>query len=673
MSHPPGRNAAMAAATFCVAFGYLYAFHRLGWFMEDEGVLYYHYLRVYQGKVPYRDFFTGYGPLGYYLHAWAFALFGVSINAIRVLTAVVNATTATGLYLVARRLTSPAFALIPPALFLAMQPGDIAVMVFHNSPYPSWYALGCTVWGTWCVLRCLEAESERQRLTWLVAAGVFGGLTFLLKQNSGTFLLWGITGFLASSPFPRAGDRRAEPLLARILRVAYLAAIPLATVLLVRSYLGTATVLAFVLPVAALALLGARRAFNGDAWRGLARRLLAVSAGVAAAVAPWVLYFAWLMGLWPFLRAILFLGTDVEHNLYVRFPPPEPMTALVLSPLILWGVVAWLAQRRAVAAGTARLGWVLALTAVLFGSVVAWQAQVIGALLQFHYNLWQIYSFTSDGLDNLAAYLAVLVLLASVVVVWRGTRRTALLCVLWIAACSFTLYYPRMDYAHLVGAVPLVYVAATGLLELMRRSVVQGLADGNGRSVRIVFNVVCGLAVSFVVATKSAPKVYSRAMVARTEHGVTLTATPTEALTLERANLYFPIYLERQRQHLAAFRDLIQYIRETTGESEPLFAFPALSMVYFLSGRDNPTRHDYFLGDNVSFSEQLEVIRTLEQQRVRTVVRANVPTDYFVAKGRDFTRLISEYLDERYYLDRRIGPYDVLRRYDAHSQAGDHP
>ena len=67
------RDAVAAAAVFAAGFIYLYLFRELGWFMEDEGVLYYHYLRVYQGLVPYRDFFTGYAPLIYYVHAAAFS------------------------------------------------------------------------------------------------------------------------------------------------------------------------------------------------------------------------------------------------------------------------------------------------------------------------------------------------------------------------------------------------------------------------------------------------------------------------------------------------------------------------------------------------------------------------------------------------------------------------
>jgi hypothetical protein len=33
-------------------------------------------------------------------------------------------------------------------------------------------------------------------------------------------------------------------------------------------------------------------------------------------------------------------------------------------------------------------------------------------------------------------------------------------------------------------------------------------------------------------------------------------------------------------------------------------------------------------------------------------------------KGKDYTRALSACLHRRYYLERRIGPYDVMRRYE---------
>lgn len=670
-------------AVFLAGFAYLYAFLRLGWFMEDEGVLYYQYLRVFHGQVPYRDFFTGYPPLVYYLHAWAFRLCGVSIQVLRVVMAIVNALTAAGLYAVTRRVAGRGAALIPPVLFLTMQPGDIAVMVFHNSPYPSWYAVTFAVLGTWALLRALEARSANAHAAWLVCTGVCGGLTLLSKQTAGIFFLWGATGFLASHPGSEGTSDAAEPLFGRALRIGYLALIPLAMVFLIKNFIVPATLTLFVAPLATLVIIGARRRFDAAACHMLMLRLICVAAGVALAVGPWLIYFAARMGIISFLGAIFFPGVDVDRNLYVPFPSPAPVMLLLLIPLAVWTVLAWdwLGHQHATGstapAVAMRRRWVVGSAALCIAAALVSQSRGVEHLLHFDYNLWQIYSATSDSIDNLAAYLCLLALAVGLAVAWRHGRGAlwdddpppeAFLCVLWGAECMMLLYYPRMDYAHLFEAVPLLYVVGIGLLGRFRSSVVH--AFGNTRTVTVGFNLACVLLIGFIAATKSAPKVYSRVMLARTANGFRLAPTPAEWLRFDRAQLYVPIYLARQRLQVEAFRELITHLQQTTPPGEPVFAFPALPMVYFLSGRDNPTRHDYFLGDNVSFREQMEVVRTLEQQQVPTVILHNDPTNYFVAKDRDFTRLIWDYVARAYYLDRRIGPYDVMRRYATRSNGG---
>ena len=666
----------VSSAVFLIGFGYFFLFRRLGWFMQDEGVLYYQYLRVYQGQLPYRDFFTGYPPLLYYVHALAFRLFGISINATRVLTAVVNALTAVGLYAVARRVTTRGLAVIPAALFLVMHPAATAVMIFHNSPYPLWYALGFTVWGTWALLRALEAGDRARVAAWLVAAGCFGGWTFLSKQNAGIFFLWGASGFLVSQTAVEGADPRPEPATAYVLRLLYLAIIPLAALVLIHSYLDVAAVAAFVLPAAGLAVLGGRRS-SAAAWRERVFRLLCLAAGVLLSVGPWLAYFAYQIGAVELLRRLFFIGASVDLNSYVAFPPPELPTLLILVPAILWALVAWGiggARQR-----TARLR-LLAVGAVLAACVaIIAQAAVIGRLLHFGYNLWQIYSAASNAVDNLAAWAAVAVLLGGVALVWRQASGggaegdpppQALLCVVWLAACSFMVYYPRMDYAHLVSAAPLVYVAGAGLLPRLRASLVVARGSGRERAAALGFGLACVAVIGFVVLLKTTPKIYSRVMLARAGSGISWVATPQVRLQFARGDLYFPYYLPHSRLYNQAFTDLIHYLDDTVPQGAPIFAFPALPMVYFISGHDNVTRQDYFFGDNVSFPEQLDVIRTLEQERVATVVLANDPTEYFVMKGRDFTRVLDAYLHRRYYLERRIGPYDVMRRFDGQASGG---
>lgn len=665
MNRRPGTGGVVIPLVlFLVSFGYYYAFRGFGWFPEDEGVLYYQYLRVYNGQIPYRDFFTGYSPLIYYVQAAVFAVFGISINATRVFMGAVNAATALGLYLVARRLARPALAWIPAALFVVMHPADAAVNVFHNSPYPSWHAVTFAVLGAWTLLRAGETATRGRRAFWLLATGVFGALSFLSKQNAGIFFLWGVSGYLASWPAPAADGVEAR--WQRALRCAYLAVLPLAAWAVVREYLDAATFVVFLLPVIVLALIGARQRFGPAAWRQLLCDAGSLAAGIALAVLPWVVFFGYAMGVGPFLRVLFFVGTDVSTNRYVAMPGLDVPSVLLLAPVLGAALlIGWRGWSRAVGR------WIAMLCAAGVLAIVGvglWQWPDVVKVLRFEYNLWQMYIAASTAVDVLFVYGTAVVLLVAVAVAWRDAARGAggaAFAVLWTAACSLLVYYPRMDIAHLVSAVPLGYAVGAGLLERLVQRVVPGGDAGAWPWIRRAALAAAVLGTVFVVLLKSAPRVYSQVRVVSTAAGPRVAATPQLRIRNDRVDIYMPIYLERNRLYHAAFMDLVEHLQETTAPDERIFTFPALPMVYFLSGRDNATGQDYFFGDNVGFAEQLDLIRTLEDERVRTVVMVNDPSDYFTMKGRDYTRLLTAYLGQQYYVDRRIGPYDVMRRHDV--------
>lgn len=669
---------------FLVGFAYYYEFRHLGWFMEDEGVLYYQYLRTHQGQLPYRDYFMGYSPLAYYLHAWIFDSFGVSIDVVRKFMAAVNALSAVGLFVVARRVVPIGYALIPSLLFLFMQPGDLGDVELHNAPYPFWYSIAFTIWGAWALLRFLEARGGWRDGIWLFATGVLGGLTLLTKQSAGIFFLWGASAFLASCPKRSGGTGEQGGAAPWSLRVGYLVLIPVSAVLVVKNFIGPASLALFVFPMTVLAMIGARRSSGAEEYRALATRLIWLSAGVALTCTPWVVYFAEEIGLGRFLSAIFWVGAEPDKNMFIPFPRPAIVTLLVLAPLTLWGLFGWYASRgRKNNRGNERTltgplhpwlrGAVLVGVGLVLGGLLT-QRAVIAGLLTREYRLGEIYLAASTGIDNLAAYLSIIVLGGALIMLWRhgsggeypdGRPLEKQFCLLWIAAALFLQYYPRMDSAHLVGAAPLLYVVGATLLPPLRDSLRLLPAAVSPRTARIGFHTICVLTLLFVVGVKSTPKAYSRFMFERTEEGLRIVPTPKEWLRFGRGNLYFPIYDEARRRSIQDFGELVNYIRSNSEESDSIFAFPAMPMIYFVSERDNPTRHDYFFGNNVRFREQIELIRTLDEKEVPMVVIVNDPAEYFLSKGRNYTRLVWAYLQRRYYLERRIGQYDVLRRFDT--------
>ncbi len=683
-------DALVAAGVFLLAFGYYYLFRRLGWFMQDEGVLYYQYLRTFEGQMPYRDFFTGYPPLIYYLHSLIFEHIGISITTIRSVMAVVNASTATALYLVSRRVAPRGAAVLPSLLFLVMQPGDITNMAFHNSPYPSWYALAFLTFASWALMRALEAQTPGRRSAWLLATGILGGLTFLSKQNAGIFILWGVSGFLASVPAREINTTRGEagePPLLRALRLGYLVLIPAVAVFLIAKFLSPLAISIFVAPAVVLSMLGARVAFSASAWRRMLRDLLTVGAGFAAAFLPWLLYFGSKVGAGVFLRELFLLGKNVDENLYVPFPSLGPLTLAVLGIAAVTLAAAMLRRRRAaregkrtlsLEAGDLRAGSIAAL-ALVAGAMLA-RTKVIADILGFRIGPGEIYLAMGGVLDDLVAYTAALVLWAALVVAWRQAKggeqegdphREAFQAVLWCAACAYILYFPRMDAAHLyVGAAPLIYVLGAALIPRARLHVARAFDGPARRRAALAFNVACVLIFAFFIGSRTMPKVYSLVSIRPGPQGLEFVRTEAEWLRLPRVEIFFPVYVEEQRDPIQEFARVVRYVRSHTRPDEPIFAFPAMPMIYFVSGRNNPTRQDYFFGNNVGFQDQLEVVRTLEKARVPLVVTVNNPNDYFVAKGKRYTRLIQDYIEDRSYLGRRIGHYDVMRRFGGTTVAG---
>jgi hypothetical protein len=736
---------------FCASFGYLYLFVRLGWFLQDEGYLYYQYLRAFRGQVPYRDFFTGYGPITLYLHAALFSLFGVSIGVARVFLAIVHSVSAVCLYAIGRRFTTRVLAAVPPLLFLTMQPGDISDMAFHNTPYPLWYAVALTVIGAWVMLRSLEAGSPARRLAWLVFAGFIGGTTLLTKQNSGVFFLWGVSGFLFSHPGEDRVSVQDEQRSARWLRLAYLALIPLATLYLIGGNINAVTLGFFVAPAATMALVGARQGFGPAAWWRLRLDVLSVGFGFLVAVVPWLVHLGALVGLDTFLRALFFVGVDPERSLYRPFPVPwiptwimlNVLLAAVLGYLVAWGARFDPGARMPAAPRRRAAAWVVALAALLPAAwLITTQQKNVRLIVNVQNNPWEVCTQGSTAIDNLAAYLIFLVLAAAIVRAWRHTSPAgrsgtdSFLSLLWITTCALAAYYPRMDAAHLVAAAPLAYVVAVALVPKRVSILAQMLtearhfsspallagedegegseqaADGAthrhpgvlqagplthtlsprqcgerdrmgalgteqslsrtdvalvGQFGRRILAAACVLLLGLAVGLKLAPKVYSRIMLARAEGHLHLAATPVENLRFDRADVYFPVYKSVHRLRVESFREMVQHVQNTIGTDEPFFVFPALAMAYFVSERDNPTRHDYFLGSNVRFDEQVEIIRILEQDRVELVVVPSDQNDYFLKSCRPYTRLLWAYLKQSYYLERRLDKYDVLRRYGTTS------
>jgi len=164
-------------ATFCVVVLLLQALS-MDYTLNnyDEGLILYGAVRVLHGALPYRDFWTMYGPGQFYAYAWLFKLFGVYAIWGRLFYMFVNVLTLGSVFYLASILTqhrrTAAFATFAVLVVLA----GVNDTAYSFPVYP---ALSLVMLATvWMVFRW-----HRERRTWLGAAGAAVGLAALFRHD----------------------------------------------------------------------------------------------------------------------------------------------------------------------------------------------------------------------------------------------------------------------------------------------------------------------------------------------------------------------------------------------------------------------------------------------------------------------------------------------------------
>jgi uncharacterized membrane protein len=184
----------------------------------DEGQLVTIADRLLGGELLYRDVYTGIFPGIYYLTAALLRVFGEDVLVTRWAAAVVNAAIAVGLWLAGCRAMRPGWALLAPALYVALVPFAYpALTMFNYSPL----AMVCAVWALVFLLRYLETA----RLSDAAVAGLLLGACGLVKQNFGALASLAVAlGYVAGRAGGAPLARRS--LLGGILPIALCAVAP---------------------------------------------------------------------------------------------------------------------------------------------------------------------------------------------------------------------------------------------------------------------------------------------------------------------------------------------------------------------------------------------------------------------------------------------------------------
>lgn len=157
--------------------------------LYDEGIILVGAEQVFGGALPYKDFWTLYGPGQFYLTSWLFSLIGVSDFAARVPGIASKAAITTLSYLVIGQVTQKGIAATGALVTAAMLIG------MRQDAFPVFPALALSMGAILLVVR-----SRAERPTHLFAAGVCTGLAALFRHDLGAYnaaaivsVLWIVT------------------------------------------------------------------------------------------------------------------------------------------------------------------------------------------------------------------------------------------------------------------------------------------------------------------------------------------------------------------------------------------------------------------------------------------------------------------------------------------------
>ncbi len=163
----------------------------------DEALELYCAERVLHGQLPYRDFWTLYGPAQFYFLAFFLKLFGITVLVGRFYDALVKAGIACMVFVLVSRLASRRSALFAFAASLLCLTCNTSAI--YN--FPIFPALLCSLLSVYFLSRFLTEP----KLSLLCIAGLFTGLTTTFRHDSGFYICFTVCATLIWS------QRRTEP------------------------------------------------------------------------------------------------------------------------------------------------------------------------------------------------------------------------------------------------------------------------------------------------------------------------------------------------------------------------------------------------------------------------------------------------------------------------------
>lgn len=586
--------------------------YRVLWTYLDEGYRLYPSLRLLRGESLFRDMFTAYPPLPFYLHLLAYQVLGVKVSSVRIVLIVSQLATTTLTYALACRLMSRWFSLF--AALLTVTHG----VQRHNMGYPGWYVLPPMLGAAIFLVRWIESGENQRRELFVV--GGLAGLAIAIKLRDGAWIAIGCAlSILVLRVLRDFEPGRGRPRFFNPLYAAHLL-LPVLVLLMLGDSITPGRALLFLAPNFAVSLVILIRQICGTSEirsgvPTLIADLAAFGAGVFVVTAPWVTYFLWLVGpevLWSNLVGIP-LALKGRMNVWaIAFDPLGPGLSIAVAfagaaavLLAVWGSARWRG------AGATVLGLAtVTLPVVLWKQPIIWGRTLLFVMLPLASGIAVLYA----GLD------------------WRrpSARARAVLVLGLLNGTTIMTLHPWTDFNHwLWASTPATLLVAFGASRLHR-----ALAEYVLPLRACVVVGQCAL-----LAVSAIPEIDA----VRGIHATKLRNSASGDAPMEPASAH-----QTQR--------VINFVNRHVPEHGYILEIPS-SLYCFLTGRRQAASLDYFFVlDAEIWDEDREIDAIRRHDPTYALVRAD-----FQDWRKAFPKL-DKFVDATFEPHRKLGSVEVLKK-----------
>ena len=583
-----------------------------GWVPHDEGTIAQSAERVLVGQLPHRDFDEVYTGGLTYLNAFAFRLFGENLASPRIVLFLFFLAWVPVAYWIASRFAG-AFGAAAVTL-LAVAWG----LPNYTAALPSWYNLFFATFGIVAMLRYLDTTSRK----WLFAAGLCCGISFLFKL-SGIYFAAGVLLFLVFRQQelcrndPR-GQRPVPNLYSAFVGLG-LAAFVAAVFLLVRHDLSTVAVAEFVLPGVSLAVLCLTRELGGVPG-SFSRRFSILFEAV-----------------WPFV-----LGAVLPVLLFlIIYARAGAIPIFIYGVFVLPGRRLAFASQRPIGFGLNKILGVIALTGLLIAAYCSRLrsrvAQIVMAAA-----LLAVLALSKTHPKFYTAAWAPLLLLVSLSAIAGAfvlgnlqkdpLRREQVMLLLCITATCTLIQLPF--------AVPIYFCYVAPLLALS----LAAFFSIPSQPTKLVLGLFLGFYIAFAVLRFTPGFLNTMGFFYQSD-------PETTVLRLPRAG-----GLRIDATGALGYERLIHEIQEHAGASPYIYAAPDCPEVYFLSGKQNPTRTMFDFFDDPQ-GHTARVLETIASHDIHVVAIMRL-TEFSPPMSPDLVMA----LRERFPQGEQIGSFEIRWR-----------